>query len=247
MISIEDIIWHENNFARAFAQVEERDYGLLFFNRDNPISHDSNHALILNLECDLDAAIADVDGFYRGLGLGPRVNHGFVAGGSEILLPKLITAGFETENFEEYYYEQIEASKIAPVEEIEVRRIRELDAEILDTFWTESPWSKGVIERQLLRADFHFLVGYVAGLPVTMASLDVAKNVSRVDDVVTHPSHRRKGFSRALMHELVKYHRQVSSHALYLYASDPSALKIYHEAGFRKMDWKPQKWTAWLP
>ena len=248
MISIEDIIHFENNFARSFAQVEERDYGLLFYNRDNLISNDSNYALILNLEVDLDTAIADVCSFYCSLGVGPRVNHGFVAGGSEVLLPKLRAAGFETAFYDEGYMVCSQASVIEPVGELQVRRIKGLDADVLDVFKAdESPWSIGVIERQLARDDYHLLVGYVADVPVTMASLDVAKRVSRVDDVLTHPAYRRKGYGRALMHGFVNYHRQVSDTALYLYTSVPSALKIYHEVGFRDLDWKPHKWSAWLP
>lgn len=246
MISIEDIIHFENNFARSFAQVKERDYGLLFYNRDNLVSHDSNYALITDLEGDLDAAIADVSAFYRKLRVEPRVSHGFVPRAREVLLPKLLAKGFRDEVFDEDYFVCSETSVITPVPDCEVRRVKGLDPATRDILKDE-PWSIGVIERQLVREDYHMLVGYVENLPVTMAALDVGEKVARVDDVLTHQAYRRRGYGRALMHGLVNYHRQVSANALYLYASDLSALKIYYEAGFRELDWKPSKWTAWLP
>lgn len=245
MIVIEDIIQFDNNHVRSFASVEERDYGVLFHNRANPISHDSNHALILKLDCDLDAAIADVCSFYRGLGVAPRIYHGFVPGATEVLLPRLLARGFKMEVFDEEYLICTGASVIRPLAGLEVRRVRRLDDGIMAIFAKE-PWSIGVIERQLGREDYHLLVGYASGVPVTMAALDVGGRVARVDDVMTHPEHRRKGYGRSLLHGVVTHHRRVSDKALYLYASNPSALRIYHEAGFRKLDWKPYKWSAWL-
>lgn len=247
MISIEDIIHFENNFARSFAQVEERDYGLLFYNRDNLISHDSNHALILNLEVDLEAAIDDVCAFYRSLGVGPRVNHGFLLNGSEVLRRKLLEKGFKSEVFEDDYYACSQESVIDPVGRFELCRVRELDDEILGVLGPEDEWTPGVLKRQITRSDYHLMVGYAEGKPVSLAELDIAERISRVDGVVTNVAHRRKGYGRALIHGLVNYHRQISDNALYLYASDPTALKIYNEAGFRELEWKPFKWTAWLP
>lgn len=245
MIAIEDIIHFENYHVRSFAAAVERGYGVLYHNRDNPLSHDSNHALILNFEHDLEAAIADVYAFYRELGVSPRIYHGFLPAATEVLLPRLLAKGFKMEVFDEDYLVCTGASEILPVAEVEVRRVRRLDDGILAIFGGE-PWSIGVIERQLQREDYHLLVGYVADLPVTMAALDVGERVARVDDVMTRPEHRRKGYGRALLHGLVTHHRQVSEVPLYLYSGVPGALRIYHEAGFRKLDWKPYKWSAWL-
>lgn len=245
MIAIEDIIDFENHHVRSFTEMEPRDYGVLYYNRDNPLSHDSNHALILHINGDLEAAIAEVCAFYRKLGVAPRIFHGFVPGATEVLLPMLLAKGFKREVFDEDYMVCTEASVIQPVAGLEVRRVRRLDDGIMAIFGKE-PWSIGVIERQLHREDYHLRVGYVAGRPVTMAALDIGARVARVDDVMTHPAHRRKGYGRALLHGVVTHHRQVTHKPLYLYSGVPGALRIYHEAGFRKLDWKPYKWSAWL-
>lgn len=246
MISVDDIIQLDNHHVRSFAEVESRDYGLLYHCRGNPRSHDSNHALILNLDGDLDAAIAEVIAFYRGLGVPPRIYHGFVPGVTEKLLPKLLALGFKMEVFDEDYFVCSEPSIIEPPPGVDVRRVRALDAAIRDIFKEDGEWSVGVIERQLARDDYHLMVGYVGDTPVTMAALDIAQRVARVDDVMTHPDHRRKGYARALIHGLVHHHQSVSNTALYLYSGIHSAIRIYQEAGFRKLSWKPYKWSAWL-
>jgi len=243
---IADIIGFENNYVRSFAAAEEREYGVLFHNRANLISHDSNHALILNLDCDLDAAIADVCAFYRGLGISPRIYHGFVPGSAEVLLPKLLAQGFKFEVFDEGYYVRSVESVIQPVEGFELRRVRGLDRDILEVIDPKDTWSEGVFREQLRREDYHFMVGYVGGRPVALAELDLGAGVARVDSVVTHRDHRGKGYGRALMHGVAGYHREASSTVLYLYSSIPNAIRIYEAAGFRRTAWKPFKWSAWL-
>lgn len=246
MIAIEDIIHFENNYVRSFAAVTERSYGMLFHNRANAASHDSNHALILNLACDLDAAIADVCAFYQAMGISPRFYHGFVPGATEVLLPRLLERGFKMEVFDESYFVRSASSSIVPVEGFEVRRVRSLTPDILDVVGPNDTWTKGVISEQIGREDYHLMVGFVDGQSVAIAELDVGARVSRVDGVVTHRDHRRKGYGRSLLHGLVNHHREVSRTGLYLYSGIPAAIRIYEGVGFRKLDWKPYKWSAWL-
>lgn len=246
MLTPADIIDFENNYVRAFADVEERDYGVLFYDRDNPVSHDSNHALTLNLQCDLDAAIADVVAFYRALDVKPRVYHGFVSSGSEVLLPRLRAAGFEVEEHYEWFLVCTEPSTITPVQGFELRRMRELTPEVLSVLEPNDTWTQGVFRKQIRRNEWHLMVGFVDGIPVALAELDLAAGLSRVDSVVTHVAHRRHGYGRALMHRVVSHHRSITDNVLYLYSSNPSAIRIYEEAGFRELEWKPRKWMATL-
>lgn len=246
MIPVADIIRFENTYVRSFASVEERDYGLLFHSRDNPLSHDSNHALILKLDGDLDAAIADVCAFYRNRGIAPRIYHGFVPGAAEVLLPKLLARGFKMEVFDEGYYVRSAEPVIAPMEGFELRRVKSLSPDLLDVIDPSDTWTRGVLETQIRRESYHLMAGYFGRRPVALAELDLGIGVARVDGVVTHRDHRRKGYARALMHGLVCHHRAVSRTVLYLYSGIPSAIRIYEEAGFRRLDWKPFKWSAWL-
>lgn len=110
----------------------------------------------------------------------------------------------------------------------------------------EGDWSVKVLERYVLLDNFHLLVGYLGNKPVTMASVNLMDNgLSRVDDVLTHRDYRGKGYGRALIHYLVNYHSIISSNSLYLYASNPVALKIYRQVGFVDFQEKLATWYAW--
>ena len=74
-----------------FADVERRPYGLLYHCADNPLSHDSNHGVILDLDADLEAAVADVTAFYEGRGLEPRLYASFTAGEAARLVAMAIS------------------------------------------------------------------------------------------------------------------------------------------------------------
>jgi GNAT superfamily N-acetyltransferase len=243
----EEIARFENNWPRSFATVVERDYGWLFYDRDNLLSHDSNHAILFNLAGDLDASIADVCAFYEDVGVRPRFYHGFVAGASEFLLPRLQALGFKSAAFNEQYFIWTRPSEIKPVPGFELRRIQSMNQEVIDIIGPEDTWTLGVLKRLVARADCHLLVGYVDGVPVALAQFDLANGLSRVDGVTVQPKQRSKGYGHALMHMVVQYHREISSNVLYLYSSNPTAMRIYTDAGFTKLDWGPQKWSAWLP
>ena len=247
MSLIEEIARFENNWPRSFATVVDRDYGWLFYDRDNLLSHDSNHAIIFNLAANLDAAIADVCSFYKDLGVRPRVYHGYVPGALEILLPKLLALGFKSETSNEQYFTWMRPSEIKPVQGFELRRIRSVNQEVIDIIGLEDTWTLGVLKRLVARADCHLLVGYIDGVAVALAQIDLVNGLSRVDGVTVQPKYRSKGYGHALMHMVVQYHREISSNVLYLYSSNPNAMRIYMKAGFTKLDWGPQKWSAWLP
>lgn len=243
----EKIAQFENNWPRGFSAVAEREYGLLFHDHENLRSYDSNHALILNLDGDLDAAIADMCAFYERMGTSPRVYHGYVPGARERLLPRLLALGFKSEPFDEQYFLWTGASAIKPVDGFELRRVQSLNQDIINILGPEDTWSPGVLRRLVARSDCHLLVGYVNGAAVGMAQIDLVDGLSRVDGVTVQSRHRGKGYGHALMHEVVQYHREISRHPLYLYSSNLNAMKIYVKAGFTKMEWAPQKWSAWLP
>ncbi len=68
---------------------------------------------------------------------------------------------------------------------------------------------------------------------------------SRVDTVGTHEAFRGRGFARAVIHELVAYHRRKIGGGLYLGAENPTAIRIYEEAGFGRIDADLACWSAW--
>jgi len=117
----------EVEFPADFAEREARPWGVLFHCRDNPISHDSNHAVILDLDADLGAAIGEVVAFYRGIGVRPRLYGGGLLGEQDRLRPLLEEAGFTFAVHESRYFILEGESRVQPNPAVEVRRIAVLD------------------------------------------------------------------------------------------------------------------------
>lgn len=247
MIDIQKMIECEISFPGLFTELTERLYGKLFYNPDNPESHDSNHAIILRLDRELNEAFEDIVTFYEEKGLIPRIYPSYQPGEEEILQPYFEQYGFHFQQFDNSFLVWQNESTIHPTPEITVTRAYTLDDSIIDIILSENEgdWTVRVLERHLLADRLHFLVGYLDEKPITMASVNIMEGLSRVDNVITHKAYRSRGYGRALIHFLVTYHANVSHNTLYLYASDPTALRIYREAGFVDIEQRLHTWSAW--
>lgn len=246
-MDIKKVIDFEVNFPMKFANVAQKPYGKLFYNLDNPISHDSNHAIITDFNYNLDLAISDIESFYRGRGLTPRIYPAFLQDEEAILKPFLEKHGFTYNKYHNLYLFWREESKIIPNNDLKIKRLSEINDGIIAIIRSEDKgdWTINVLKRNIQADNFYFLAGYVNGNEVAMASLNLTDGYSRVDDVITHKNYRGKGYCSALIHYLVNYHRNISKNLLYLYSAEPKAIKIYRKAGF--VDFKEQlsTWAAW--
>lgn len=247
MSFLQQFIECENSFPSAFASVSERPYGKLFYNMGNPQSHDSNHALILDLDCDLAAAVEDLVMFYRINSLVPRVYSSFREKEQERLIPVLSRRGFEFKTPGDRIYRLQHSSLIKPRPEFRVRREKEMKPEISAIIRSEDggDWNVIAMERLLEVESFHLMVGYAGTKPVCLATLNILDGLSRLDDVITCKEHRGKGYGRALIHLIIDYHRQITKNGLYLWSANPTAVRIYREAGFTELEKQPNFWTAW--
>jgi predicted GNAT family acetyltransferase len=68
---------------------------------------------------------------------------------------------------------------------------------------------------------------------------------SRVDDMLTHENYRSRGYGRTIVHSLAAYHSGISQNQIYLYASNPVAIRMYQAVGFTKIDYYFKSWSAW--
>ena len=242
---VQDIIQAEIVFPCRFANMEERDYGLLYHTAEIPDSHDGNHARILHPR-DTAAAIADVQDFYRRKGLEPRVYHLSQQGGGDGLRLALLGADFQVADQANQFYVHHRASRITPSTELIIRRVQSPLPELLAMIeHSDGRRAMNVVHRSLACSSFHLLVGFLNGEPVTMGAVERVGPVARVDSVLTHKAHRGKGYARSLIHELVRYHSRVLGGTLCLYTDNPTAARIYEEAGFEKLDVPLECWSAW--
>lgn len=241
----EQIIEAEIDFPRDFTNVVERPYGLLFYNEEIPESYDSNHARILRDDA-LDAAVADVRDFYRSRGLTPRVYHLSRLGAGRRLREAVETAGFVVAGADSRWFVRRLPSTIAPLAAVAVRRLSEVPPD-LAAMVRRSAGERAmkVLQRRVASQAYHLLCAFADGRPVAVASLQSMGGVARVDDVLTDSSLRGKGYARAVIHHLVGYHAKVMQNTLYLYAENPTAIRIYGEAGFVEIDEQLECWSAW--
>jgi predicted GNAT family acetyltransferase len=79
-----------------------------------------------------------------------------------------------------------------------------------------------------------------------MASLRVMDGFSRVDDVRTHTAFRGRLFATELMKHLAAYHARISDNRLYLWATNPVAIRMYRNVGFGEFRTDRPIWSAYV-
>ncbi len=247
-IDIDKLVDCELHFTEDFADYVVRPYGILYYNEENPNSWDSNHAIFTSRDSDPDTAIRDIIKFYRSKNLTPRIYSSLHKGELDWLRPYLEKYQFQIpyDNANRFFLKQ-NPSVITPVQNISINRVTALTPDIEAIIYSEADggiWTVKVLERHLKHPHFHQLIGYVDGVAVTMASVKMMDGYSRVDDVMTHTSHLGKGYNSALMHYLINYHDRLSHNFLYLYASNPVAIRIYEKAGFTELPMQLDNWAA---
>jgi ribosomal protein S18 acetylase RimI-like enzyme len=248
MISLDQVIDYEINFPHAFASVMDKPYARLFYNTGNPQSHDSNHAVFLNLEGNLEQSLEDLILFYRVKSLIPRVYPSYCPREREQLLPYLAKRGFEIKYPDERLYFKDKPSRLIPQGNLIVERVRVMTEHVREIIRKDDggDWNVIVIEKKLHSDRFHLLVGYAGGDPVCLAALHLMDGLVRLDDVITDKDYRGRGYGRALVQAALEYHQQLSARSgLYLWASNPTAIRIYREAGFVALEPGLEPWNAW--
>jgi GNAT superfamily N-acetyltransferase len=227
----------ELHFASRFTNMTTEDWGLLFWNEGNKSSHDSNHAIIID-HLGVEATIKQILSFYKGKGITPRIYPSLKDGEYEMLKPHLEAHGFIVEPMETLkYYLHEEESHIMPNPDMEYRRLHSVDPALQDLIIAGGggDWLIKVAQKQLHHPSYHLIGGFIDYELVCVASVSLFAGYSRLDDVLTHPAHRGKGYSSALIDHLIKYHKSLSDNYLYLYTAAPNAARIYEKGGFKEI------------
>jgi GNAT superfamily N-acetyltransferase len=246
MFDINRMFQTEISFCDSFADRVDTQYGRLYCNAQNPLSHDSNHAHIMKDLHHPEEALEHIKTFFLSQGLTPRVYHSFVENELQILRPHLDEAGFavRTENAKAFLFAQGTQNRLDPT--ISVRRITHISSDIVDLIHSEDKgdWTINVLNTHVHDERFHLLGLFENEECVSIASVKTMEGYSRVDDVLTHSSRRGKRFGTRLMEYLVSYHRTISDNYLYLWATNPVAIDMYLRVGFREVQTEAPYWSA---
>lgn len=241
-MNIDKIFREEDLFPREFANYEERDYGMLFFDETNKDSYDSNHAVIFKEKItDLDTVLADVEAFYRSKGQTPIVyqataDEGYFAENADIFAKH----GFKTWEEEIRFMLPVEENNLVTNPEISVKRVTEWD----ETFATEifekaeEPWEIGVAKKMIQNSNTMFFVAYYKNVPVGMTYVHVRDGVCRYDYILVSKEYRGIGVARTLMNALVECCKAQGIKYCFLWPAGEEAQRIYFEAGFRTVEVK---------
>ncbi|MBN1918792.1 MAG: GNAT family N-acetyltransferase [Verrucomicrobia bacterium] len=234
------IIKTEMTFPSSFTNAEERAWGVMYHNVEIADSYDSNHAWVRR--GDRCAAVREIEAFYRGKRLVPRVYQMVPGGTADPLRPALEEAGFAVgiQSFKLFIYTG--SPGCTPGAGVQFRRVQEANGALLDMIERSAGLrARKVIARRVRAADCHLLVGTVDGRPVTLGSLQSINGLTRIDGVLTDAAERGRGYGLALTHALIAYHAEHLRDTLYLYADGPAAIRMYLKAGFEPLE-PPVTW-----
>ena len=236
----------ELHFASRFTNVTLKDWGLLFWNEGNKTSWDSNHAIIVDY-VGVESTIREIMNFYKAKGITARIYPSLRDNELDQLKPHLEPHGFKIDVLPVHYAVHEKESKIDPTSGIHFERIRQMTEPLLELILAGGggEWTLKVAQRHLQHPAYHLLGGYVQDELVCVASVNEFAGYSRVDDVMTHPFYRGKGYSSAMIHYMVGYHKRTTENYLYLYSSVPEAIHIYEKAGFVRIPEQFQIFNAY--
>lgn len=231
------IIEFENNFAEVHSKVEEKPYGKIFYNEENPLSHDSNHAIIKE-DADYEVAINEVVNFYNSRNITPRV-YTLTANTNKSNLGEYLEGkGFNTVKEEIRYFIQKTSKIINIAKTLKIVRLKIIDKSVEELLYSdenEGEWSYKTLIKSIDKEKFYLFAGYEGEELVCIASLHTQDDISRIDNVFTRKNKRRYGYCTQLIDFITKYNDEFLKTIIYLYASNPYAIKVYKKSGFEEM------------
>jgi GNAT superfamily N-acetyltransferase len=233
---IDKIISFENNFAEIQSEVIEKPYGKIFYDKNNPLSYDSNHAFIKE-DSDYEFAINDIVDFYQSIAITPRV-YTFTRNISTVG-QYLESKGFKKSLDEICFYVQKNKKIIDIHQTIHFKRLKEIDAtiyELLSSDKEQGEWGYKSLLKSIDNENFYLFGGYVDEELVCIASLYKKDDISRVNDVFTKKDKRGKGYGSQLINFITDFNDKTLKTISYLYAHNPNAIKVYKKAGYEEIN-----------
>lgn len=243
------IILTETEYPKRFTNYVSKEYGLLFYNENNRESYDSNHVILYaDKLTDLGSILDEIRDFYLGKGLTPRIYHPFANGFLEQNRNCFLTHGYTIEVYDNCQYMILTApNKICLTKKLTVKQLKKWDDRIATQIFLPDRTEYGieVIKDYLKCENYKLFVGYLNDVAVTTASLFYSEyGCVRLDDVETSITYRNNGYSRELISTLIEYHKKNGNAIFYLWAENPTAQKIYKEAGFTLLEKQYETWSA---
>ncbi len=237
----------EIDFPSLFSKRLNRPWGVIYFDPNNPTSHDSNHAVITRGKAYrriLDEIMVTFEKFK----IKPRLYDAFRPGQWEALEPLLTERGFAIEKRTwSLMIRQTGKTHEVPIT-LNFKRQTSFDETLFKQLFEESEWPYAMpVQKTCFSSPkFYNFVGCLGEIPVVNASiLNLGNGMYRIDDVETVLAFRGHGYAREMMAFLVHYFEKNIRGTLYLWVSNPVARRIYEEFGFVGSDILPSGSSAY--
>jgi predicted GNAT family acetyltransferase len=220
----EKILKAEQNYPNLFSNFEKRDWGCLFFNEENSGSYDSNSAII-TADFLSDEILSEIDTFYNEKNITPRYKH---------INQNYFTAEKEKNKDFRLMVQQGEVYIISN-NRLKIKILESYDEKITENILlgSQKEYFRRVLMDSMKNENYKLAVGYLFDEPVSMAGMWFSPyNVVRIDSVQTGIFFRSCGFAREVVKFAIEYAKNESDNEIYLLTDNPTAERIYNQAGF---------------
>ncbi|MCL1859546.1 MAG: hypothetical protein FWF92_09995 [Oscillospiraceae bacterium] len=233
------IIKEEMEFPKSFTFYEERDYGILYHNIENPNSGDSNHSVIYPERItDLRYVLNDIANFYESKGSSYLcIYHPFVADYFIDNAKILKECGYEfTISPDTPVMLLTEKNKIDLPKRLDIRHIANWDESINNDVLTcvaNKEHFTTVIKNSMGENNYLF-IGYIENEAASLLAFHVSKHgVTRFDEMGTAEKHKNKGYAREMNRYAADFVRNHNLPIAYQWPAHKTSERITTEAGFK--------------
>ncbi len=237
----------DSALSRLFSEVEERPYGLLFYNEANPNHHAANRAREIRAD-DPAAAIEDIITFYRARRLKPRVSVNDLTRPAD-LAARLQSRGFTVEpSATRVMQSQPRLKPYTPQAPITIRRAVETDRAAImridedATAGSDNAWLDRKLQYLLPHPAVRYYLASFDGEPAGAACVFESGGWALIEDVATFPAFRGRGLATALIASI----QAETTTPLLLEVAAENAARIYRRADFEDRG-ELRETTCWLP
>jgi hypothetical protein len=236
----EAILKEELEFPKLFASIEEKEYGILFFNEDDRNSHDSNHAILYpDRIIDFEQVILDIKAFYLKRNLIPRIYQPFTDGYFSDREAVLTKNKYHVEIFGKSKFMLLSAENTIHVQRrLDIRRITKWNEQIASDVYLPSGEDYAVeVEKNSLKNNCYYLfAGYLGREIAALVSFHKSEHpCTRFDYIETAPKFRGNGYARELLSYTADYCRKNNLLNCFQWPAHKTSEKICYEAGFRTL------------
>jgi len=234
----------EDEFPKTFTNFEERDFGILFYNEQNKLSYDSNHALIYKENItDLTKVLNEITDFYVSKQIHPSIYQAAEDDGYFITNKTIFKDhGYRVWEDEAKKFMILSAeNKLNDniTNQLDIKLVTEWDERIATDICIPSDEAYEIeVAKNSIKSDKHrVFVGYKGEKAIALTYFHISEkyNCCRFDYIMISKDYRKRGYARELLSYVTDYCREHKIENCFQWPAHETSERICYEAGFRTM------------